>query len=140
MAVAGGVVHERGTRTGHGREPDHRKAKSAAGDETQVAALEAASDGALIAELPTVQTGAAWNGSTMLRTGEHGPLLPPRDDLLTHSQAKQMHTELLAGHAQPDDVPQWALDKVDIADSGCGTSFGNRREQFQCVYEATPHR
>lgn len=63
-----------------------------------------------------------------------GPLCAPRDDLLTEAQAKALHAELLAGHEQPEGIPKWALDKLDLADTGCGTSFGNRREIFEHTY------
>ena len=81
--------------------------------------------------------GGAYTGINALQAVlpvPHGPLGPPRDDLLNEDQARALHAELLAGHKQPKNVPQWALDKVDIADSGCGTSFGNRRELFRDMY------
>ena len=60
-----------------------------------------------------------------LQAGEQGPLLAPRDDLLSPNEARQLHYELLAGHAAPDHVPQWMCDLLAICDTGCGTSFGN---------------
>ena len=60
-----------------------------------------------------------------LEPGAQGPLLAPRDDLLSPDQARQLHLELLAGNEPPQDVPQWMCDLLAIADSGCGTSFGN---------------
>mgnify|MGYP007045446035 CR=1 FL=1 len=64
----------------------------------------------------------------------HGSALSRKFHPILTCQARALHAELLAGHKQPKNVPQWALDKVDIADSGCGTSFGNRRELFRDMY------
>ena len=85
----------------------------------------------------SASAGGAFDGFNALQDAlpvPHGPLGPPRDDLLSEDQARALHAELLAGHKQPKGVPQWALDKIDIADSGCGTSFGNRRELFRDMY------
>ena len=59
----------------------------------------------------------------------------PRDDLLTHNQARQLHCELLAGNEQPAGFPKWLLDMVNIADSGCGTSLACHEGIMMNVYK-----
>ena len=113
-------------------EPVHRKARARGeaptkhppdgGDQHRPAPLDRPGAAAAIASKPSAPTG--WQG----------PLCAPRDDLITEAQARALHAELLAGHEQPEGIPRWALDKLDLADTGCGTSFGNRREIFESIY------
>ena len=79
--------------------------------------------------------GLRARGRCELFCGEQGPLGPPRDDLLTYDQTRQLHTELLAGNAQPEELPRFLKDLVVIADTGCGTSFGNTARLFIDTYK-----
>ena len=83
-------------------------------------------------------------GSLTPIAGRHAsvPFCPsldaPRDDLLTVNEAHQLHVELLAGHKPPRGTPK-GFNELVIVDSGCATSMGNRREQFDggSIREAT---
>ena len=50
-------------------------------------------------------------------------LKAPREDYLTHAQATQLHTELLAGCEVPAGYPRSITHSLAIGDTGCARSI-----------------
>lgn len=81
-------------------------------------------------KLPGTQHGVTrWHTGLPIETAL--PATEPRADLLTHEEAAQLHCELLAGHDVPSEIPDSIARALCLADSGCGRSMGNHRDQFE---------